>query len=151
MTGGSRRKQIQAYRLYCYTGYVAEVYDGDTVTLSPVDLGMWTNLTKVKARLYGINTPEMRGTERAAGTIIRDVLRDVILDQWVLIVTHLDRAADPSRGKYGRLLAEILAPVTPDGPVVNINEWLTEEHGVKVEGYGRTVAFTDPAVLVHED
>ena len=71
---------------------------------------------KQKARLLGINTPEVRGKEREAGLVSRDRLRELIDGKDIIIVTHKDKG-----GKYGRLLATIFL----DG--VNINQQLVDE------------------------
>lgn len=147
MSDDARRDLIAANRLYVYTAHVGSVYDGDTVRCDVVDLGLWQQSINVTIRLYGINTPEVRGESRPAGLIVRDALRAVVLGEWVLIRTLLDRSGNARKGKYGRLLGEIMAPIEPDGPMVNINRWLVERHNVPVEGYGRAVTFTDPETL----
>lgn len=90
------------YDFYVYRALVVDVYDGDTVTLK-VDLGFNVS-TKVKARLHGIDAPEVRGEERPEGLKARDFLRDMILNKEVTIRTHRDK-----QGKYGRWLVEIFA------------------------------------------
>ena len=87
--------------LYHYKGVVTSVYDGDTITVT-IELGFHVSLTKEKFRLSRINTPEVRGPEKAKGIISRDWLRDRILGKEVILVTHKDK-----KGKYGRWLADI--------------------------------------------
>ncbi len=87
--------------LYHYRGRVIKVYDGDTITVD-IDLGFKISMNRQKFRLYRINTPEVRGPEKAQGIISRDWLRERILDQDVILVTHKDK-----KGKYGRWLADI--------------------------------------------
>jgi micrococcal nuclease len=82
---------------------ILSVYDGDTVT-ADIDLGFYFHFTKAKLRLYGIDTPELRGPEREAGIAARDYLRELILGQEVRIETH-------GKGKYGRWLATIWKPI----------------------------------------
>ncbi|MDD5395350.1 MAG: thermonuclease family protein [Thiothrix sp.] len=98
--------------MYEYTAIVREVYDGDTVTVD-VDLGLCTWLHGQKLRLYGINAPEMRGEQRAAGTVTRDWLRSQILGKTVTIKTYKDQTE-----KYGRWLADVWA----EGQRVSVNE-----------------------------
>jgi micrococcal nuclease len=86
--------------MYVYKAKIVKVYDGDTVT-AVVDLGFGIT-NKIKIRLYGIDTPEIRGDERPDGLVSRDRLRELILDKEVIIKTIKDRT-----GKYGRYLAEI--------------------------------------------
>lgn len=69
-----------------------------------------------KIRLLGINTPEVRGSERAKGLVSRNRLRELIVGKDVIIATHKDKG-----GKYGRLLATIYL----DG--VDINQLLIDE------------------------
>jgi micrococcal nuclease len=106
--------------LYHYVADVVSVYDGDTIRVS-LDLGFgltWEGSTKkgLSLRLYGINTPEVRGDERDHGLMVRDKLRDKILGKKIIVNTIKDKT-----GKYGRYLAVIY-----DLDGTNINEWLVE-------------------------
>ena len=95
------------------------VYDGDTITAS-IDLGLNVTLHKQKLRLYGIDTPELRGEDRIAGLKARDHLRALILSREGLLVQTLK----DKTGKYGRWLAIIWRrsdPDDPDSPLVNVN------------------------------
>lgn len=58
---------------------VIRVVDGDTVVLN-ADLGFRLNL-QVKARLYGIDTPEMRAPDRPEGIEAKSYLEDLI-EEW---------------------------------------------------------------------
>lgn len=87
--------------MYQYRALVTKVYDGDTITVD-IDLGFGTWQKGQKIRLYGIDTPEVRGTERAAGLVSRDWLRNAILDTIIVVKTHKDK-----KGKYGRWLGDI--------------------------------------------
>ena len=102
-------------QLYTYKAEVTGVYDGDSVTID-IDLGLGTWRRGEKLRLYGVDTPEVRGESREAGLIARDFLRALVLGKPVIIRTHKDQ-----EGKYGRLLAEIFLA---DG--TNVNELLVE-------------------------
>lgn len=86
--------------MYKYKAYVASVYDGDTITCE-VDLGFSIKVTK-KIRLYGINTPEVRGEEKIMGKKVRDYLRSLILHKDIVLETVKDKT-----GKYGRYLATV--------------------------------------------
>ena len=83
-----------ADKLYFYKAYVEKVYDGDTITCT-IDCGFGLSMKTQKIRLYGINTPELRGAEKKAGIVARDQLRSKILHQNVLIETFKDK-----KGKY---------------------------------------------------
>jgi micrococcal nuclease len=100
---------------YSYKATCIKVYDGDTITCN-IDCGFKVYLNKTKIRLYGINTPEVRGEEKEKGLISRDRLREKILDKDIVIKTIKDKS-----GKYGRYLGIIYF----DG--LNINDWLVEE------------------------
>ncbi len=99
--------------MYNYKAKIIGVYDGDTVT-AVVDLG-FLHSQEMKLRLYGIDTPELRGAEKIEGRKVRDILREMILDKEVVIHSYKDK-----QGKYGRYLATIVL----DG--VDINQWLVD-------------------------
>lgn len=99
---------------YKYKAIVTDVYDGDTVTVI-ISLGFDISF-KTKLRLYGIDTPEIRGEERPDGLVSRDWMREKVLNKEVIIQTYKDRT-----GKYGRYLATIFLED------VNINLQLIEE------------------------
>ena len=101
--------------MYEYRALVTKVYDGDTITVD-FDLGFGIMLKKQTIRLFGINTPEVRGTEKADGIISRDALRQRILGKQVIIKTSKDK-----KGKYGRWLGEVFVEDE------NINQWLISE------------------------
>ncbi len=101
--------------MYEYKATVVKVYDGDTITVD-FDLGFGIVLKKQTIRLLGINTPEVRGEEKASGIISRDALRQRILGKQVVIKTSKDK-----KGKYGRWLGEVFMADE------NINKWLISE------------------------
>ena len=100
--------------LYFYRAKVRSVYDGDTIR-ADIDLGMNMVLTNEPLRLHRINTPELRGDERANGIISRDHLRSRIDNQDIYINTIKDK-----KGKYGRYIAEIW--LEENGHLTNIND-----------------------------
>lgn len=100
--------------MYQYKAKIIDVYDGDTVT-AMVDLGFY-HYQQMKFRLYGIDTPELRGEEREQGIIVRDIVREMILDKEVTINSFKDK-----QEKYGRYLANIII----DG--LDLNLWLVEK------------------------
>ena len=59
--------------LYTYNARCTSVYDGDSITVD-IDLGFNHWMLNQKIRLFGINTPEVRGAERPSGLIARDRL-----------------------------------------------------------------------------
>lgn len=104
--------------MYNYKAKIIDVYDGDTVT-AMVDLG-FLHFQEMKLRLYGIDTPELRGEEKEAGIVVRDIVRAMVLDKEVEIHSYKDK-----QGKYGRYLANIIV----DG--VDLNKWLVENNHAK--------------------
>lgn len=104
-------------KIYQYRAHVVSVYDGDTLR-ADVDLGFFTWIRSEQFRLARINAPEVRGPERDQGLITRDRLRELVLDQDVIIETE-------KKGKFGRYIAEIF--LESDGELVNINDRLVEE------------------------
>ena len=108
--------------MYEYRALVRKVYDGDTITVD-IDLGFDVVLRNQKIRLARINTPEVRGKERAQGLISRDALRERIGSKWIIIKTAQDK-----KGKYGRWLGEIILDN------ININDWLLSEGYAKEYG-----------------
>lgn len=101
--------------LYHYRAVVRSVYDGDTLTVD-IDLGLKVWLKGQTLRLYGIDTPEIRGEERPRGVQVRDFVRHYLPEGTAVIVrTHKDRT-----GKFGRWLAE----VWPDGWEESVNDRL---------------------------
>jgi micrococcal nuclease len=102
--------------LYNYKALITAVYDGDTVT-ADVDLGFYMIQKKVKIRLYGIDTPELRDKNpelKLAAQNSRDELKKQVLNQEVTLKSY-------GKGKYGRWLCEIFVGDT------NINQWLIEK------------------------
>jgi micrococcal nuclease len=102
-----------------YKAKVISAYDGDTLRAT-LDLPLNCEF-ETTFRLVGIDTPELRGDEREAGIISRDVLRDKILDKNVTVITEKDKT-----GKYGRYLCAVFYRNQ------NINEFLLKEGYAKV-------------------
>jgi len=121
-------------KVYLYWAKVTNVYDGDTLT-ADISVGFGITLAKQKLRLYGIDTPEIRGgTEetKAAARTSRDRLRGLVLDRWIVLETIKDE-----KGKYGRYLAIIWLPendVEPYGLFTDVNSLLVAE-GLAEEKY----------------
>ena len=112
-----------------YKAKVASVYDGDTIT---VDLDLGCNVFKhdEKIRLFGINTPEVRGDEREDGLVSRDWLRERILGKEIRLQTIKDK-----EGKYGRLLGIVVAVAGEPPLEQSINDQLVSEGLAKYVDY----------------
>jgi len=114
---------INAFGFYYYKAVVTDVYDGDSVTLD-IDLGFNSWLKNQKVRLYGIDTPEIRGDERGDGLISKARLVELIGGKEVVIESFKDKA-----GKYGRWIVTILLFDDSSGEPdwININQLLLNE------------------------
>jgi len=106
--------------MYEYGCKVTRVVDGDTVDVI-LDLG-FSILHKCRVRLYGIDTPESRTRdkdEKVRGKLAAKFLQDAI-DNGKKVV--LRSKLKDSKGKYGRVLGEIIV----DG--ININVAMIENY-----------------------
>jgi micrococcal nuclease len=115
--------------MYEYKAQVVKVVDGDTVDVD-IDLGFNVWLKKQRIRLYGIDTPESRTSdkvEKVFGNLAKSkVLEFCPIGSNIILQTK----TDDSRGKYGRILGEL---VTLDG--TNVNTYLIENsYGVAYFG-----------------
>lgn len=96
-----------------YRASFVRCYDGDTCTFH-VHLGLGVTVLQ-NARLYGIDTPEMRGAERQRAIEVRDfVIRALQGAHKIELLVPQKRScsiedeACDERGKYGRLLVNVL-------------------------------------------
>ena len=107
-----------------------KVVDGDTIDVT-IDLG-FDVCTRQRVRLLGIDTPESRTsdpTEKVYGLMSKKKLKE-----WCLravesekddIEIELRCPERDSRGKFGRILAEVC--VCEDGQWTNVNKWMCDE------------------------
>lgn len=116
-------------KCFYYRAHIVSVYDGDTCR-ADLDLGFGIWKKKETLRLNRINAPEVRGESREAGKRSRDYLRQLILDQDVMVQTVLDK-----KGKYGRYLAEIWLYDTLTDQWRNINDLLVENEQAIYQQY----------------
>lgn len=110
--------------MYEYKAIITKVYDGDTLT-AEVDLGFHLWAKKIKLRLMGVDTPEIRTKdpkEKARAIKARDRVRELCLGKEVVITTH-------GKGKYGRWLVTVYV----DGDIDLRRFLITEGLGVKYE------------------
>jgi micrococcal nuclease len=111
--------------LYQYRAEIVDVYDGDTIT-ADIDLGFNTWRRGERLRLYGLDTPEVRGPEKDLGIAARDALAGRILGKQVIICTIKDEnSTEEEREKYGRYLAKVYV-----GDEL-VNDWMI------TQGFGR--------------
>ena len=106
--------------MYQYKAQLIKVVDGDTIEVD-FDLGFGVWLRNQRIRLYGIDTPESRTSdkeEKARGLISKAKLNELLSNSKYLTV---ETEIDPEE-KYGRILGRI---ETDDG--VNVNDWMVEQ------------------------
>ena len=117
--------------MYQYKAIITKVIDGDTVDVN-IDLGFDVWLKNQRIRLYGIDTPESRTSdkvEKVFGNLAKSkVLEFCPVGSEIILQTK----TDDSRGKYGRILGEL---ITKDG--LNVNEYFIE-HSYAVAYYGKS-------------
>lgn len=88
--------------MYHYRAAYRSNYDGDTIRLD-IDLGFGIWARNQIVRLYGVDTPELRGETLAEGHKARTFVYDALSSAGnIEIKTYKD-----SKGKYGRWLAEV--------------------------------------------
>lgn len=87
--------------MYEYKATIVRVTDGDTIVIL-ADLGFHIT-QEMPLRLFGINTPEIRGPSRTAGLAAKAFVESVLpVGATVRVKTYKD-----SKEKYGRYLADI--------------------------------------------
>lgn len=111
---------------YIYRARLVSIYDGDTLR-ADIDLGFHAWLMDQSIRLYGINTPEIRGPEKPEGVMVRDLVKQW-LPEGAAFTLH---SIEDRHGKYGRILGLIY----PDGWAESINARLYRGGMAKLEGY----------------
>jgi len=85
--------------MYEYKAIITRVIDGDTYDFL-IDLGFGITY-KDRLRLYGVDTPEVRGVERPQGLAVKEQVIKLILGKEVTLISH------KWKGKYGRFIAEV--------------------------------------------
>jgi micrococcal nuclease len=113
--------------LYHYRAEVASVYDGDTIR-ADIDLGLEVWIKNTPLRLYGINTPEVRGAEKVDGYKARDRLKVLLTGRDLIVRTFRDK-----KGKYGRWLATLL--VKGKGEWCPAEKWCDVNKQLVLEGH----------------
>jgi micrococcal nuclease len=97
-----------------YRARFVSCYDGDTCDfIVRLGLGIMSHET---VRFYGIDTPELRGSERKAGIDVRDYVVGILSRSHQIVLQVPQRRTCrwedddcDERGRYGRLLANVIA------------------------------------------
>ena len=135
-----RPKNVDSYYMTTYSQEPCEfiykvsslekVVDGDTIDVT-LDLG-FDVCTRQRVRLLGIDTPESRTSDKEEKKF--GLLSKKKLKEWCLkavesekddIEIELRCPERDSRGKFGRILAEVW--VSEDGQWTNVNKWMCDE------------------------
>jgi len=113
--------------MYEYLCTVLRIIDGDTLDVD-VDLGFSVALKKQRIRMYGMDTPESRTRDKEEK--VRGLLSKAYLAEACPVGSNI-RLRSHGKGKYGRILGEIFAPLD----TVSINQQMcTEGYAVEYTG-----------------
>jgi len=108
--------------MFSYFAKLERVVDGDTIDVD-IDLGFDIHHS-ARVRMLGIDTPESRTRnkkEKVLGLASKARLKELLKGKKVRIETSKD-----GKGKFGRILAEVIA-IDKEGTEVNCNTQLCEE------------------------
>ena len=113
---------------------ITRVVDGDTVDCS-IDLGFDIHTHK-RIRLYGINAPESRTSnkeEKQRGMAAKYRLMELIDSaEEIRLISH-------GKGKFGRVIGELLYNLPNESKWINISEQMIQEnHAVPYFGEKRS-------------
>ena len=99
--------------MYEYRVKIRRIVDGDTVDVD-IDLGFHVWLYNQRIRLYGIDTPECRTsdkTEKIFGNVSKDYVEKTIpVGSTQILKSVVDKKGDDKRGKFGRILGDFVLP-----------------------------------------
>jgi len=124
--------------MYEYSCKVKRVADGDTMDVV-LNLG-FDILYACRVRLGSIDTPESRTRdldEKARGKLSKAFLKETIAGKKIVLRTKLK----DSRGKFGRVIAEVWAELE-EGSMRNVNELMIKEyHAVKYNAENKALVY----------
>ena len=121
--------------MYEYRSTLLRIVDGDTVDCD-IDLGFGIVLTNQRIRLYGIDTPESRTRdleEKKCGKLAAKYIEDHI----EIASTFTLRSRLDSKGKYGRILGELICYIPEFDREMSINKVMVQKH-LAVEYHGQS-------------
>ena len=87
---------------YEYLATITNVVDGDTFDFE-IDLGFGIKYAN-RLRLYGVDTPEIRGPEKVEGMKVKQHVIGLLFGEEVLLTTK------KWKGKYGRYVCSVRFP-----------------------------------------
>lgn len=92
--------------MYEYKARLKRVIDGDTLEMD-IDLGFGIWYHGAIVRLKGINAPEKKGKTRYAAFAAMGFLETQLRSRVLIIQTEIENAKQETRGKFGRIIAEL--------------------------------------------
>ena len=107
--------------MFTYDCEITRVVDGDTCDVT-IDLG-FKIMHKARVRLHGINAPESRTRdkeEKYRGLQSKARFKELIRERDIRLISH-------DKGKYGRVLGEILIKSTHNDKWDSVNKILVHE------------------------
>ena len=113
--------------MYEYKCKLVKVVDGDTVDVD-IDLGFGVWLQNQRIRMYGIDAPESRTSDKVE-KVYGMAAKDFVI-KWTNAGDLVLKTFKDGKGKYGRILGELWYND------VNINQRMIEEHHA-VKYYGQ--------------
>mgnify|MGYP001488575405 CR=1 FL=1 len=114
--------------MYEYKCKLVKVVDGDTVDVD-IDLGFGVWLQNQRIRMYGIDAPESRTSDKVE-KVYGMAAKDFVI-KWTNAGDLVLKTFKDGKGKYGRILGELWYND------VNINQRMIEEHHA-VKYYGQS-------------
>jgi micrococcal nuclease len=121
--------------MYEYRSTLRRIVDGDTVDVD-IDLGFGIILANQRIRLYGIDTPESRTRdleEKKCGKLAAKYIETHIQEG----TTFTLRSRLDGKGKYGRILGELICYVPKYDREMSLNKAMIMEH-LAVEYHGQS-------------
>ncbi len=115
--------------MYEYKCKLVKVVDGDTIDVD-IDLGFGVWMRKQRIRMYGIDTPESRTSDKVEK--VYGKAASAFLTKWTNAGDLTLKTFKDGKGKYGRILGEIWY-----GGEHNINQLLVDNHHA-VRYYGQS-------------
>ena len=104
--------------MYEYNCYTVRVIDGCTID-AQIDLG-FNVLVRQRIKLYGINTPDLKGDNKDLAIAAKNRLSDLIGKEFIC-ETVMNK-----RGKAGRILGKVYQ-IDEDGNRIDVNQTLKDE------------------------
>ncbi len=115
--------------VYRYAAQYRSNYDGDTIRVDiNLGFGIWARNQVI--RLYGVNTPELRGgtdTTKEHGRMAKEFVQKMLEDHELVLETKKDK-----KGKYGRWLGIIWVRYADEKL-----EWVSLNESLLTEGYSK--------------